>query len=115
MPLPLTVHQWMMLVALAGLVLLDAILAWIRNAAQGSFSWAKVALYIRKQFYIIGAGIALAVMHKDAPAGWQSATSVVWWTGAITVALQYVVGDILGTKLGIVGTTRNGVAAVPPK
>lgn len=107
MNLPLGPAQWISLAILAGLILLDAVLSWLRNATRGTFSWAKFALYIRKQFYVIGAGILLAVTQKYGPVGIHSLVSITWWTGAIGVGLQYTFGDILGTKLGIIHVTSN--------
>lgn len=103
--LPLTAQQWTLLAVLAGLILLDAVLAWLKYAAQHKFSWAKFGRFMRKQLYVIGGGVVLAVMHKDAPNGWKSLTSVVWWASAIAVGLQYVFGDILGTKLGLLANS----------
>ena len=114
MTLPLTTPQWALLAVLLGLILLDAVLAWFKYAAHGKFNMAKFALFIRKQFYVVGAGILVAVVHKYGPIGTKSITSAIWWSGALGVALQYVFGDILGTKLGIIKFATNGMSSSPP-
>jgi hypothetical protein len=113
MQLPLGPQQWTALIILAALILLDAALAWVKNASRGTFTWAKFGLFVRKQFYVLGSAILLAVAQKYGPPSLQALTSVTWWAGAIAVALQYVIGDILGTKLGLIGG-GGGLPAAPP-
>ena len=113
MVLPLGPAQWIGLSILAALILLDAVLAWIKYAAHGTFSWSKFGLFVRKQAYVLLSGILVAVTHKYGPPSLSALTSVTWWAGAIAVALQYVVGDILGTKLGILRSI-SGLSSTPP-
>lgn len=42
--------------------------------------------------------------QKYGPPSVHALLSATWWAGAIAVALQYVLGDILGDKLGILPT-----------
>lgn len=112
-PLPLGPHQWLMLVLISALILLDAVLAWVKCATRGSFSWSKFGLFVRKQAYVLLAAILVAVTTQYGPPSLQSIGSITWWTGAIAVALQYVIGDILGDKLGLIGG-GNGMPVAPP-
>lgn len=111
--MPLGPAQWVALTILALLILLDAILAWARHAKRGTFTWAKFGLFVRKQFYVIGSGVLLAVAHKYGPPSLAAVTSATWWAGAIAVGLQYVIGDICGTKLGLF-SSGNGLGATAP-
>lgn len=115
MSLPLGPHQWLLLAILMGLILADAVLAWIKNAKRGTFTWAKFGLFVRKQAYVLVAGIGLAVVTKYGPVTARDIGNVTWWSGAISVGLQYVFGDILGSKLGLIHIGGgNGLPAMPP-
>lgn len=107
MTLPITGAQWTALAMLAGLIALDTLLAWLKHGIHGTFDWRKFALFIRKQLYVVGSGIVLAVLHHDAPTGTQVFTSSIWWGSAIAVGMQYVFGDILGDKLGIIPSLQH--------